>query len=99
MSNEFTSARTLLLVGAGLLGLTALTIAASFINLGPFHTLVALAIAAAKAALILLYFMHLRYSSGLTRIVMLAGMLWLGILLAGTLHDALTRGWLNIPGH
>lgn len=99
MSEPNISARTLLMVCAALLGLTGLTLAASLINLGAFHTPVALGIAAAKAILILLYFMHLRYSSGLTRIVIVAGLLWLGILLVGTLDDALTRGWLNVPGH
>ena|SRR5258708_10855011 len=99
MSEPIISTRTLLIVCGALLLLTALTIGASFVNLGAFHTPVALGIAAAKAILILLYFMHLRYSSGLTRIVIVAGLLWLGILLAGTLDDVLTRGWLNVPGH
>jgi len=99
MSEPIISARTLFLVGGGLLVLTATTIGASFLNLGPLHTPVALGIAALKAILILLYFMHLRYSSGITRIVLLVGLLWLGLLLFGTLQDVLTRSWLNVPGH
>jgi cytochrome c oxidase subunit 4 len=91
-------ARTHLIVFALLLLLTATTIAANRIDLGPFNTLVALSIAAVKAVLIALYFMHLRYSGGLTRLVVLAGLLWLGILLVGGMDDYLTRGWLAVPG-
>lgn len=87
--------RTLLFVCAVLLGLTALTVAAYFLDLGVFHTPVALGIAAVKAILILLYFMHLRYSSGMTRAILIVGLLWLGLLIAGTMDDALTRGWLD----
>ena len=42
--------------------------------------------------------MHLRYSSGLTRLAVLAGILWLGILIVGAMDDYLTRGWLPVPG-
>ncbi len=87
--------RTLFIVCGSLLVLTLLTIGASFLNLGVLQTPVALAIAAAKAMLILLYFMHIRYSSGLTRIVIFAGLLWLALLIGGTMDDVLTRGWVN----
>lgn len=99
MDEPIIAPRTLIFVGAGLLALTALTIGASLLDLGIWHTPVALAIAGAKAVLILLYFMHLRYSPGLTRLVFVAGILWLGILIAGTMDDALTRGWFGVPGH
>lgn len=99
MPDKIISTRTYLTVCVSLLVLTALTVGASLLPLGRLHAPLALGIAAAKAVLILLYFMHLRYSQGLTRIVLLAGVLWFGILLAGTLDDALTRGWLAIPGH
>ncbi len=94
MSEPIISTRTLLIVCGALLVLTGLTIGASFVDLGIFHTPVALAIAAVKATLILLYFMHLRYSHSLTRLVFVLGLLWLGILIAGTMDDALTRDWL-----
>ncbi|TAH48401.1 MAG: hypothetical protein EYC68_20745 [Chloroflexota bacterium] len=94
MSEPIIPTRTLFIVCGALLLLTALTIGAYFMDLGILHTPVALAIAGAKAVLILLFFMHLRYSSGLTRIVLLAGLLWLGILILGTMDDALTRGWV-----
>lgn len=75
-----------------LLGLLALTIGAAYIDLGPLNTAVALAISAAKGALILLFFMDLRRAPGLLRLAAGVGFFWLGILLAHTLSDYLTRG-------
>lgn len=97
MTNEpIIPTRKLLVVCGCLLTLTALTVVAYYVDLGVFHTPVALGIAGVKAVLILLYFMQLRYSSGMTRAVIIVGLLWLGLLLAGTMDDALTRGWLNV---
>ena len=90
--------RTYLLVCGLLLALTAMTVAANSLDLGVFNSVVALAIAALKALLIALYFMHLRYSSGLTRLAVAAGILWLGILIVGAMDDYVTRGWLPVPG-
>jgi cytochrome c oxidase subunit 4 len=45
-----------------------------------------------------LFFMHVRYSTKLTRLVVLGGLLWLGILLLLTLGDMATRGWVGVPG-
>ena len=95
---KITSARTYLFVYGALLLLTFSTYAASFVNLGIFNTLVGLAIAAAKAILIALFFMHARYSTGITRIVIFAGLVWLIILISGTFDDYMTRGWLGVPG-
>jgi cytochrome c oxidase subunit 4 len=98
MYEPITPTKTYVLVFAVLMALTALTVGASLIDLGPFSTAIALAIAAAKATLIILFFMHARFSSGLTRLVIAAGLLWLGILIVGTMDDMLTRGWLPVPG-
>ncbi len=98
MTEKITPVRTYVLVGIVLLILAFATYEAAFINLGPWHTVVALAIAVAKAVLIALFFMHARYSTGITRVVMAGGILWLGILIVGTLDDVITRGWLGIPG-
>lgn len=95
---KVTPIRTYLLVCGALLFFTLATYTASLVNLGPFHTLVALAIAVIKAALIILYFMHARYSTGITRIVIAGGLVWLIILIAGTLDDFITRGWFGVPG-
>lgn len=80
-------------VFAALLALTALTVAVAAAPLGRWHTPVALAIAAAKATLVVLFFMHALHSTRLTRIVIGASLLWLGIMLALTLADYLSRPW------
>ncbi len=98
MSEHVVPVRTYVLVCIALLILTAITYAVAQINLGPWNTFVALAIAILKASLVILFFMHVRSSSRLTVIFVLAGVLWFGILLFGTLNDFVTRSWLNIPG-
>ena len=75
-----------------LLILTVATFLASKVNLGRLNVVVALAIAGVKGSLVVLYFMHVRYSARLTRIVIGAGMCWLAILIMLTLTDYLTRG-------
>ena len=72
---------------------TYLTVQAAFIDLGALNTVVALAIACTKAVLVVLYFMHVRYSTRLTWAVVVASVFWLGILLALTFGDYLTRPW------
>jgi cytochrome c oxidase subunit 4 len=80
-------------VFTALLALTALTTGVAFIDLGGIGNIaVALTIAVIKAVLVALYFMHLRYSSPLTVIFAGAGIFWLGILVALTLSDYITRG-------
>jgi cytochrome c oxidase subunit 4 len=69
---------------------------AAYIDLGRFNPFIALTIAIVKATFVVLYFMHLRYSTRLTWVVAASGVFWLGILFALTLSDYLTRGWL--PG-
>ena len=82
-------------VFAALLVLTATTTAVSFLDLGPWNTVVALVIAFLKATLVVLFFMHVKYSPRLTQIVIAGGLFWLAILLALTLSDFLSRGWLT----
>ena len=96
---HITPVRTYVMVGGVLLGLTALTYGVSLVDLGAWNAAVALAIAAAKALLIVLYFMHGRYSSGLTRLAVLVALAWMALLMVGTLDDFVTRSWLAIPGH
>jgi cytochrome c oxidase subunit IV len=78
-----------------LLIFTATTCAISFINLGRLNAVVALVIAFGKAMLVALFFMHLRYSRRLMQIVVVSGLFWLGIMIALTMSDFLTRGWLT----
>ncbi|HZS08781.1 MAG TPA: cytochrome C oxidase subunit IV family protein [Blastocatellia bacterium] len=84
-----------LTIFAALLGLTLLTIWIASIDLGRMNTVAALAIAVTKATLVALYFMHVRYSSRLTQVVVIGGLFWLGIMFALTMSDYLTRGWLS----
>ncbi len=97
MSQHIVSSKTYLLIFAALLALTALTTGVAFIDLGPFNTLAALAIAVTKAILVILFFMHVRYSPHLTRIVVVAGFFWLAILITLTLGDFRTRKWTPSP--
>ncbi len=60
--------------------------------------IVALAIAVTKASLVVLFFMHVRYSTPLTWLVVASGFVWLAILLALAFADYLSRGWLGNPG-
>lgn len=76
-----------------LLILTGLTTGVAFIDLGLFSPIVALTIAIVKAAVVLLFFMHLKYSTRLTWVVGGAALFWVGILFVLSLSDYLTRGW------
>ena len=82
-----------LLVFISLLALTALTTGAAYIDMGRFNSIVALAIAVTKMLLVVLFFMHVKYSSGLTKLVVIAGIFWLAILIALTFADEHSRGW------
>ena len=62
-------------------------------DLGALNVFVALTIAVVKATVVVLYFMHVRYSSRLTQVIVAAGVLWLIIMLTFTLADYMTRGW------
>jgi cytochrome c oxidase subunit 4 len=93
-----TSKRIYYAIFAALLVLTYVTIAVARIDLGPFNTIVALTIAVTKAVLVVLFFMHVRYSTRLTKLVVVAGFVWLAILIGLTMSDILTRGWIPVPG-
>ncbi len=87
-----------LFIGAALLGLLAATAIAAFLPLGQFSPPVAVGIAVAKASLILLYFMNLRFGDKRLRLVAGAAFAWLSILFVLSLSDYLTRGYLHIAG-
>jgi cytochrome c oxidase subunit 4 len=78
-------------VAACLGALLAATVIAAQFDLGPWNGAIALAIAFAKAALIVVYFMHLGYGSPLLRIFAASGLIWLAIMMTFTFSDALTR--------
>lgn len=78
---------------AALMLLTGVTVAVAYVDLGPWNTVVAVAIACFKAMIVVLYFMHVKYSTRLIKLTVIAGLYWMGILLALTLGDYLTRAW------
>jgi cytochrome c oxidase subunit IV len=81
-----------------LMVLTVITVIAAFIDLGILSFPVALAIAIFKATLVVLYFMHVKYSSRLTKLIAGTAFFFLFILLALTMVDYLTRGWQTFEG-
>jgi cytochrome c oxidase subunit 4 len=74
---------------------TLLTVAAAKVDLGAFNNVVMLAIACTKALLVILFFMHVRWSTRLTWVVAGAGFFWLIILFGITMADYMTRGWVQ----
>jgi cytochrome c oxidase subunit IV len=72
---------------------TYLTVQIAFFDLGRLNTIVALTIAVLKATLVVLFFMHVKYSTRLTWAVVLGSVFWFGILIVLTLSDYLTRSW------
>jgi cytochrome c oxidase subunit 4 len=86
--------RVYILVFLALLVLTGVTAGVAFIDLGPFNLIVAIAIACLKASLVVLFFMHIAYSSKLTKAIVISGVGTLLILFSFTLFDLVARGWL-----
>lgn len=80
-----------------LMVMTALTVWAAFQDFGTLNTVVALAIAILKATLVILFFMHVLYSSSLVRVAAVAGFVWLLILIGFTVADVISRGWVPPP--
>ena len=91
MSEHIVSPKVYVGIFLSLMVLTAATVVAAYVNLGPFNIVIALAIASVKATLVVLYFMHARYSPNRTHLVIIAAVFWLAIMLALTLSDYLTR--------
>jgi cytochrome c oxidase subunit IV len=80
-------------IGASLLVLTGATTAISFVELGTFNAVVALAIACIKAVLVILFFMHVKYSSKLTKLTVAAGFFTFLVLITMTMTDYISRAW------
>jgi cytochrome c oxidase subunit 4 len=90
---HITPPRTYYIIYAMLMFCTYLTWQVAYFDLGPFNTVAALGIAVFKALLVVLVFMHVRYSPKLTWAVAIGSIFWLGILLVLTMADYLTRVW------
>jgi cytochrome c oxidase subunit 4 len=80
-----------------LMVLTAVTVAVAYVNLGQFNKVVALGIASFKATIVVLYFMHVKHASRLTKLVVMTGIFFLMILFSLTMVDYGSRMWVNPP--
>jgi cytochrome c oxidase subunit 4 len=98
MTQHVIPLRTNLIVYAALMALLLATVGAAYLPLGHFHLLTAMVIAVVKTAMVMLIFMHVKFSTRLTWAFSTAAFVWLAILLVITMSDYLTRGALNIPG-
>ncbi|HEY9721747.1 MAG TPA: cytochrome C oxidase subunit IV family protein [Oscillatoriaceae cyanobacterium] len=85
-------------VWIALMVLLTATVVSYFFNLGPFNVAVNLAIAVAKACLVIVIFMHVRYSHKLVWLYSVGAFYWLAIMFSLTFSDFLTRGYLPMPG-
>jgi cytochrome c oxidase subunit 4 len=83
-------------VFAALITLTVTTVAVSKLDLGEYNFVAAITIALVKATLVVLFFMHVKQSSSMTKLFVVAGFFWMAILFVFTLSDYFSRGWL--PG-
>jgi len=85
-------------VFTALIILTWVTAIVSTVDLGRWNIFVALAIAIIKASLVILFFMHVKYSTRLTKMIVGAGLFWLILLLFITMTDLWTRNLMGVPG-
>ena len=98
MSGHIQPVRVYFGIFAALMGLTALTVGAAFVNLGPANNFVALAIAVLKSTLVILFFMHVKGNTKLVPVVILSGVFFLLVMFLFLAADYGTRGWLGVPG-
>jgi cytochrome c oxidase subunit IV len=96
MEHPVVPVKTYILVYLALLFLLVLTLAIAYIEMAGLNTILAIFVASLKAFLVILYFMHVRYSTILTRVFIISGFLWMAILVGFTLTDYFTRGGLFI---
>ena len=100
MSEHVVPVKTYVMVFLALMVGTAITVWVSLVDITLFphaNVAIALVIACIKATLVILFFMHVKYSSRLTWVVVIAGFFWLLILLIGTMNDYGLRNWLTYP--
>ena len=95
MSEHIVPRSTYFLVFGALIVLTAVTVIAANFDFGAMNDVVAMTIAVTKMMLVLLFFMHVRYSSRLIWVIVASMFFWLLILLSLTLTDYTSRGWFS----
>ena len=98
MTEHIVTKKQYALIFGILMVLTLITTAIGMIDLGRLNVVVALVIATIKALLVVLFFMHIYWSSKLNKLVVVSGVVWLALLLWLTLTDIFSRGWLPFPG-
>jgi len=98
MSLHVESKRNYFLVFGALMVLTMLTVYVAYFDFGAWNNVVAMAIAVAKASLVVLIFMGVRHSSPLTKLVVIGALLWMVFMVGLTLTDYETRGFLGVLG-
>ena len=98
MSGHISPKTTYYAIFGSLMVLTAVTVVVAFVNLGALNFPVALGIAILKATLVILFFMHVKYSSRLTKLICGTAFFFLVILFGLTLSDYMSRGWFVAPG-
>jgi cytochrome c oxidase subunit 4 len=97
MAKHVIPQRIYILIFVTLLMLTLVTVDVAFYNFGWLNLYIALTIATCKATLVILYFMHLRYSERLTWVFVGAGLFWLALLIGLTIGEIFSRGWSPVP--
>jgi cytochrome c oxidase subunit 4 len=98
MAGHISPKTTYYAIFSALMVLTAITVAVAFVNLGSFNFPVAIGIAITKATLVILFFMHAKYSSRLTKLFVGTAFFFLLIMLSLSLTDYLSRGLRTYPG-
>jgi cytochrome c oxidase subunit IV len=91
MSEHTSSRKAYYLIYAALILFTATTTGMAYVDLGAFNVYLALTIAIVKATLVVLFFMHVKDTAGITRVYVAAGFFWLAILILLTVTDYMTR--------
>ncbi len=97
MAEHVVPTKTYAMIFAALIALALLTTGAAYIDLGFFNPIVAMTIAVIKMVLVILFFMHVRWSSRMTWVFVGAGFVWLAILLMLSLSDYVSRYWMPAP--
>ncbi len=88
--------RLYVLIFAALMVFTAITVAVAFFDLGPLNNVVMLGVAVLKATLVVLFFMHAKYSTRLIPLVVVSGVFFLLVMFGITMADYVSRGWLGV---
>ncbi len=89
--------RTLVLVWLALICLTGMTTGVSYVELGWMNIVIALFIAVFKASMVVWIFMGVRHTTNLTKLFVVAGLVWLSILILVTFSDYSSRSWTYQP--